>query len=95
MLVTSAPVLRGFDKRHPIHLSTDASGYAIGAVLEQDDGQGTKPVAYFSQVLNIHEQRYSIRERELLAAVNPVATGAATYTDAPLLSTPTASPLST
>jgi len=32
MLVTSAPVLRGFDKRHPIYLSTDASGYAIGAV---------------------------------------------------------------
>jgi len=45
MLVTSAPVLRGFDKRHSIYLSTDASGYAIGAVLEQDDGRGRRPVA--------------------------------------------------
>jgi len=72
MLETSAPVLRGFDKRHPIYLSTDASGYAIGAALEQDDGRGRRPLAYFSQVLNIHEQRYSIRERELLAVVQSV-----------------------
>ena len=64
--------MRCFDKRHPIYLSTEASGYASGAVLEQDDGQGRRPVAYFSQVLNIHEQRYSIRERELLAVVNSV-----------------------
>ena len=72
MLVTSAPVLRGFDKRHPIYFSTDASGYAIGAVLEKDDGQGRRPVAYFSHVLKIQEQRYSIRERELLAVVKSV-----------------------
>jgi len=72
ILVTSAPVVRGFDKRHPIYLSTEASGYASGAVLEQDDGQGRRPVAYFSQVLNIHEQRYSIRERQLLAVVKSV-----------------------
>jgi len=37
VLDTSEPVLRGFDKRHSIYVSTDASGYAIGAVLEQDD----------------------------------------------------------
>jgi len=72
MLVTSAPVLRCFDKRHPIYLSTDASGYAIGGVLEQEDGQGRRPVAYFSQVLKIHEQRYSIRERELLVVFQSV-----------------------
>jgi len=72
MLVKSAPVLRGFDKRHPIYLSTDASAYAIGAVLEQDDCRGRRPVAYFSRVLNIHEQSCSIRERELLANVQSV-----------------------
>jgi len=72
MLVTSAPVLRCFDKRHPIYLSTDASGYAIGGVLEQEDGQGRRPVAYFSQVLKIQEQRYSIRERELLVVFQSV-----------------------
>jgi len=69
VLATCAPVLRGFDKRNPIYVSTEASDHAIGAVLEQDDGQGRRPVAFFSQVLNIHEQRYSIRERELLAVV--------------------------
>jgi len=72
VLATSAPVLRGFDKRHPIYLSTDASGYAIGAVLKQDDGHGRWPVAFFSQVSNIREQRYSIRERELMAVVQAV-----------------------
>jgi len=69
---TSAPVLRGFDERHHMSVSTDASGYASGAVLEQDDGQGRRPEAYFSQVLNIHQQRYSTRERELLALVQSV-----------------------
>lgn len=71
-LTTSAPVLRPFDKRYPIYVSTDASGYAVGAVLEQDDGRGRRPVAYFSLTLNIHEQRYSIRERELLAVVQAI-----------------------
>ncbi|KAK1867157.1 hypothetical protein I4F81_009666 [Pyropia yezoensis] len=71
-LTTSAPVLRPFDKRYPTYVSTDASGYAIGAVLEQDDGKGRRPVAFFSLTLNIHEQRYSIRERELLAVVQAI-----------------------
>jgi len=53
-------------------LPTDASGYAIGAVLEQNDGRERRPVAYFSKVLNIHEQRHSIRERELLAVFQSV-----------------------
>lgn len=71
-LASTAPVLSGFDKRHPIYVSTDASGYAVGAVLEQDDAEGRRPVAFFSQTLNIREQRYSIRERELLAVVQAI-----------------------
>lgn len=71
-LTTSAPVLRPFDKRYPIYVSTEASGYAVGALLEQDDGRGRRPVAYFSMTRNIHEQRYSIRERELLANVQAI-----------------------
>eukprot|EP00170_Pyropia_yezoensis_P003250 contig_13592_g3257 len=35
--VASAPVLRPFDRDLPVIVSTDASGCAIGAVLEQDD----------------------------------------------------------
>lgn len=71
-LVSSTPVLRAFDQTLPIHLSADASGHAIGAVLEQDDPEGRRPVAYFSRALNIHEQRYSIRERELLAVLEAI-----------------------
>ena len=71
-LASKAPILRSFDPRYPIFVSTDASGYAVGAVLEQDEGDGRRPVAYFSQTLKIHEQRYSIRERELLAVVQAI-----------------------
>lgn len=63
-LMTGAPVLTPFDTRYPIFVFIDASGYAVDAVLKQDDGKGRRPVAYFSLTLNIHEQRYSIRERE-------------------------------
>lgn len=44
--VISAPVLRAFDSELPVVLSTDASGCAVGAVLEQDDGMGPRPVAF-------------------------------------------------
>ncbi|CDJ41910.1 OSJNBa0079C19.6 protein, related [Eimeria tenella] len=46
-------------------LYTDASGYAIGAVLEQDG----KPIGFLSQVMNPMQQRYSIYDQELLALV--------------------------
>lgn len=70
--VMSSPILRAFNPELPVVLSTDASGCAVGAVLEQDDGMGRRPVAFFSQTLSIHEQRYTIRERELLAIVQAI-----------------------
>lgn len=72
-LVSTAPVLRMFDPSLPITVSTDASGIGIGAVLEQTeiekDVEVTRPVAFYSRALNIHERRYVIRERELLSIV--------------------------
>ncbi|KAI0241039.1 hypothetical protein LSAT2_002963, partial [Lamellibrachia satsuma] len=47
----------------PTALTVDASGTAIGAVLEQDLGSW-KPVAFFSRKLR---QKYSAFDRELLA----------------------------
>lgn len=67
--VSTAPVLRPFDPSLPIYLSADASGQSIGAVLEQEKHGTRRPVAYFSRTLNVHEQRYVIRELELLAIV--------------------------
>ncbi|CDJ63510.1 OSJNBa0042D13.18 protein, related [Eimeria necatrix] len=51
------------DTTKPFELYTDASGYAIGAVLEQDG----KPIRFLSQVMKPTQQRYSIYDEELLA----------------------------
>jgi RNase H-like domain found in reverse transcriptase len=65
----TAPVLRTFDPKIAILVTTDASGFAIGAVLEQDEHGSRRPVAYFSRTMNPHEQNYQAQEQELLAIV--------------------------
>ena len=53
----------------PTALTVDASGTAVGAVLEQNiDGSDWKPVAFFSRKLRPAEQKYSAFDRERLAA---------------------------
>ena len=69
--ITSAPTLvipyTGGDAEFTI--VTDASGYAIGMALHQDQGHGLQPVAFEARKLNKHEQNYPVQERELLAVV--------------------------
>jgi RNase H-like domain found in reverse transcriptase len=65
----TAPVLRTLDPKLPIIVTTDASGFVIGAVLEQDEANSRRPVAYFSRTMNPHEQNYHAQEQELLAIV--------------------------
>jgi hypothetical protein len=68
--LTSAPAMRLFDHNQPhvrVRLRTDASNFAIGAVLEQDFGSGFQPVAYRSKKLNGAQVNYSAYDRELLA----------------------------
>ena len=48
-------------------LVIDASGTAVGAVLQQQYQQQLQPLAYFSRQLKPAEQRYSTFGRELLA----------------------------
>lgn len=55
-----------FEKSNTFHLHTDASGYAIGAVLSNDND---KPVAYASKSLNQAETNYPTIEKELLALI--------------------------
>ena len=51
--LTSAPVLAHPDPQRQWTVQTDASGYAIGAVLSQVQEDGTtRPVAFWSQKLN-------------------------------------------
>jgi len=53
----------------PFVVTTDASDFDVGAVLEQDKGKGLQPIAYFSKKLLPAETRYSVHEIELLAIV--------------------------
>ncbi|XP_062569214.1 uncharacterized protein LOC134231291 [Saccostrea cucullata] len=67
--LTSAPVLITPDFQKVFTLQTDASQFAIGAVLSQDLEDGDHPVAYLSRKLLPREQNYSTIEKELLAIV--------------------------
>lgn len=53
------------DFSKPFSLTTDASNFAIGAVLSQN----RQPIAFISRTLNETEQNYSTNEKELLAIV--------------------------
>lgn len=64
-IVTKAPILRYPNFSKKFKLTTDASNFALGAVLTQDG----HPVAYASRTLNKHECNYSTVEKELLAIV--------------------------
>lgn len=51
----------------PLILTTDASDTAVGAVLEQLEGDIRRPLGFFSKKLSPTEQSYSTYDRELLA----------------------------
>ena len=67
--LANAPVLAHADEKLPYTIHTDASGFAVSAVLSQDQGQGRQPIAYFSRKMNDAERRYPVHEQELLAIV--------------------------
>jgi len=67
--LTSAPVLSYPDFTRQFLIITDASDYAIGAVLSQGPIGQDRPIAYASRILNKAEQNYNTTEKELLAIV--------------------------
>lgn len=68
-LLINAPILQYPDFEKQFILTTDASNFAIGAVLSQGNVPHDKPVAYASRTLNDSETKYSTIEKELLAIV--------------------------
>ena len=64
------PILRYPDMKKPFILMTDASAYALGAVLGQKEGEEKDHViAYASRGLKSHEKNYSTIEKEALAII--------------------------
>jgi hypothetical protein len=68
--ITSAPILIIPDASQPYVVTTDASGFATGAILQQDHGQGLQPIAFMSHKMNAAERNYPVHEQELLAVVH-------------------------
>lgn len=67
--LTSDPILIYPNFEEPFLLTTDASAFAIGAILSQGPVGKDLPIAYASRTLCSAETRYSTIERELLAIV--------------------------
>ena len=67
---TRAPVLLMPQDGKPFSLETDASKFATGGVLRQQDENGDwHPCGFISQSLNPAERNYEIYDRELLAII--------------------------
>lgn len=70
-IVTSDQVLALPDYDKPFVVTTDASGFAVGASLQQmdDETKRLRPIAFFSKKLSEQEMRWAVYEQELLAIV--------------------------
>ena len=66
-------MLTHFDPAKTTLLQTDASNFALGAVLchvvEEDGVEVEKPVCYASKTLDRAQENYSVTEKECLAVV--------------------------
>jgi hypothetical protein len=68
---TTAPILVHPDFAKAFYLETDASDFALGAVLSQMDIDGKlHPVAFYSRKFSAAEINYKIHDKELLAIVD-------------------------
>lgn len=67
-ILTSPPLLQYPNFQKQFILTTDASTFALGAILSQGESVGKDlPVAYASRTLNSAEMNYTVTELELLA----------------------------
>src|SRR6516162_370737 len=67
--ISSEPVLHHPQHDLPFFLETDASGFAVGAVLMQEHDGHLHPVEFFSHSLNVAERNYSTPDQELLVII--------------------------
>jgi len=70
-----APHLHNLDPTLPIHMNTDASKSAVGAVLfQQPVGEGPRAIAFTSRKLAAQQGRWPNWERELFAVYHAMMT---------------------
>jgi len=68
---TTAPILSHFDAQKPVIIETDASDFAIGAILSQwNNEERLHPVAFHYGKFQPAEINYEIHDKELLAIVD-------------------------
>jgi hypothetical protein len=68
--IKAGPVLALPDPDLPFVVHTDASGFAVGAVLSQKQSDGSlRPLAFLSKKMLDAETRYPTHEQELLAII--------------------------
>lgn len=67
LILSNLVSLRFYNPKLKLQLTTDASDFAIGAVLHQISENGPEPLEFFSRKLNSAQQNYSAFDRELLA----------------------------
>jgi len=66
--ITKEPRLALLQRKGLYRVETNASGYAIGGVLSQQQKDGKwKPVAFLSRTIMLAERNYKIYDKELLA----------------------------
>lgn len=68
-ILTNEPLLQYPNFSIPFIITTDASNFAIGAILSQGKIGSDLPIAYASRTLNKAETNYNTTEKELLAIV--------------------------
>ncbi|MBW0520450.1 hypothetical protein O181_060165 [Austropuccinia psidii MF-1] len=66
---TTAPISSHFNPSLPTHVETDASDYALGAVLSLVNDSGKHPIAFYSRKLLPAELKYKIHDKEILGIV--------------------------
>ena len=65
-----APILAAPDWEREFHVTVDASGWCLGAVLwQEDDERRERPIYYASRQMNPAEINYTTTEREALAMI--------------------------
>ncbi|KAG0926825.1 hypothetical protein G6F61_012951 [Rhizopus arrhizus] len=72
--LATAPVLATPDMEKPFRIECDASDFAIGAVLLQEENGIWKPLAFESKKLSQAERNYPAQERELLSILHALRT---------------------